>query len=469
MLKLFLITILVIFSGQVSAGFTLDDMYKLKNDKEVTITSFSYKNKNWIKAHYTNQEEIERYTNIFYETLLTFLNSEKFNCELRLIREIHERLKIEGIAETQAELEDYFKVLRVNHAIDDIFYEILSGANWDYFGLNNLNLEARGKTLRGHHALVEANNLKDLFAGFREFPDEENSCLYTQYNHIFNNIKNTDGKKTYSLKDFKRLTIKAFNEGIISRATYHKLRYLQTNSNVNNRDIWLNGYLGIIFNAKNKMIPHNTSYEPKDIELEDDFSTERIKRFSKLTRRKLLYSKYNETQIILLAQVLQKASRRMGVDADTETGKPYILQEFTILNPDGERENYVERIELDPQSQYNLARRLLRKDIVELQMMDIFVEQNITHEDVVMASLETGYISLEDLEFVVKYDDLWNPNKTRFEKVSGFVFTVAGYSTFLLPPPWNIAASIALGVVEGVVSSKHRNGAENDNPSTIIE
>jgi hypothetical protein len=217
------------------------------------------------------------------------------------------------------------------------------------------------------------------------------------------------------------------------------------------------------------MVPLKYSYKPRRIEEENEFSSKKVKRFSKVTRRKLLYAKYDETQIVLLAQVLQKASRRMGVDADTESKKPIITQEFSVLQANGERENYVETIELDPQSQYNLARRLLRKDMVELQMMDMFVSQKITHEDVVMAALETGYVSLEEIEFVIQYDDLWNPEKTQFEEISGFIFTVAGYTTFFLPPPWNITASIALGVVEGIVDSKNRKGSENDNPATFIE
>lgn len=159
----------------------------------------------------------------------------------------------------------------------------------------------------------------------------------------------------------------------------------------------------------------------------------------------------------------------MGVDVDTDSKRPVISQEFSVLQPNGERSNYVETIELDPQSQYNLARRLLRKDMTELQMMDIFVSKKITHEDIVMAALETGYVSLEEIEFVIQYDDLWNPEKTKFEKISGFIFTVAGYSTFFLPPPWNITASIALGVIEGLVEAKNKKGSENDNPATFIE
>jgi hypothetical protein len=111
----------------------------------------------------------------------------------------------------------------------------------------------------------------------------------------------------------------------------------------------------------------------------------------------------------------------------------------------------------------------MRKDMVDLQMMSIFNQIDVTYEDLVMASLEVGYITLEDIEFVAKYDDLWNPETSKYERVSKFVFTVAGYTTFFLPPPFNIAASLALGIVEGIADNQHKNGATNDNPGTFIE
>ena len=470
MLKLMLVLIMSSFMSLAFAEYTLKDVNKLRNDKEVFITSLSKKQKQRITEKYKEPALFQSYTEVFYKTVLNYLNTEDKNCELKLLSDLHKNLKEEKIADSKEEVEEFLQVLRMNHSIDDIMYEILVGINKDYFQFKIVDVDKKAKRLFfSSNKIVAANDLKELFSGFSEFPDESNRCLYQEYRFVINNIKKANGEKSDSLKDLKRLSIEAFKANLIPLQTLNKLEYLRTESNVNKRDIWLKDYLSIILNAKNKMVPLKYSYKPRKIEEENEFSSERIKRFSKITRRKLLYRKYDETQIVLLAQVLQKASRRMGVDVDTETKRPFISQEFTTLNPDGERRTYVEIIELDPQSQYNLARRLLRKDVVELQMMDIFVNQKITHEDVVMAALETGYISLEEIEFVVRYDDLWNPNITKFEKISGFIFKVAGYTSFFLPPPWNITASIALGVVEGLVSNKFKNGAENDNPATFIE
>lgn len=467
-LKFLILPIFLSFSA--FAQYSMDDVQKLRNDKEVHISSFSNKEALRLQAKYTDQADLRRRSDIFYNVMLDFVNADDKHCELKLMGDLQKKLADEKIASNKDEVEEYLKVLRVKHNIDDILYELLSAVNKDYTAMKALNLNKKAKHLFfSHNKITAANDLKDLFSGFSEFPDEESRCFYQEYMFVYNHLKNPDGSKTKKMGDFKTLTIKAYEQNLFSLDTFNKIRFLQDDGTVNKRTIWLNDYLRIIFNAKNKMVPIKYQYKPRKIEEEDEFSSERIKRFSAITRRKLLYSKYDETQIVLLSQLLQKASRRMGVDVDTETKRPIISQEFSVLQANGERSNYVETIELDPQSQYNLARRLLRKDMTETQMMDIFIAKKITHEDIVMAALETGYISLEEIEFVIQYDDLWNPEKTKFEKISGFIFTVAGYSTFFLPPPWNITATIALGVIEGLVDAKHKKGSDNDNPATFIE
>jgi hypothetical protein len=448
----------------------MDKILHLRNDKEVLIRSIKKNERIKIAEKFSNQTENSRITKVFYQTIKQFLELEDKQCELRLIDLIKQNFGTAQIDSSEQGLQDAFKMFRVTNAIDDIFYGILTSINRDYANLGVLKLDHKGlRQLFKHKKLIEKNDVKELFSGFSEWPDESSRCIYKEYVFVKSHVKNKKSKPSQSDKHLRVLTRKAFDEKVIDLATFNKLEYLRTKSTVNERNFWLEDYFKIIFNAKNKMRPIKATYDVKNLEDESDYSNERIKRFSRITRRKLLYNKYNETQIILLSQVLQKASRRMGVDPDTESMAPIITQEFHILNESGTRETYVEKTELDPQSQYNLARRLLRKDMTELQMMETFIGLKITHEDVVMAAFETGYITFEDIEFVVKYDDLWNPHKSDFEKIVGFVGTIAGVSSIFLPPPWNITASIAIGIIEGLVLSTRKNGAENDNPSTFIE
>lgn len=464
--------VLLIFMPKVFAGgpHSDGDLGLLRNDKEPIIKAFSRKEKVSLQNKYKDKEQINFLSQIFYDSVKATINNPSV-CELNLAKEFKARLEANNFSSNAKMMDEYLKVIRINHSIDDILYRITSEAINDHEELSKLNFNKRiSSKKKADQALIDANDLNDLFINFVTWPDDIESCTYQEFYYLQTNVFLPNGKKTKKKNDVKDLIHEAYLQKIISAEVYHKLNYFNRKAKLNKRDLWLNDYLKIIFKSKNKMIPPGESYEVKQIEDEDDYSQEKIRRFSKITRRRLLYRKYNDVQIIMLAQVLQNASRRMGVDPDTKSSTPIITQEFWVTTPSGEERNYVEVIELDPQSQYNLARRRMRKDIIDLQMMDIFADSTITHEDVVLAALETGYITLDDIAYVVKYDDLWNPQKSKFEKISRFIFTVTGYSTFFLPPPWNIIASLALGVVEGVVDSKNpNNGASNDNPATFIE
>ncbi len=463
---------LTIFLTITSAWATIpmETIAKLKNTKEVFISSFSKNEQKRIKEKFQDQNQNTKIKNILYSTIQNYLDQEDAQCELRFIAQLSKNLKESGINVSLENLQDTFKMLRVTNAIDDIFYDILIGLSTDQeeFGELKLN-KRRSKTGLKPKKLLEKNDVAELFSGFSVWPDESDRCVYQEFIYIKNKIKNKHNIASDKKRHFKLLLKEAYRQNIFNLETYNKLEYLRTKSFVTKRNFWLRDYFKIIFNAKDKMKPINSNYVVRNIEEEDSFTSERIRRFSRMTRRKVLFKKYDETQIILLSQIIQRASKRMGADPDTKSGRPVISQEFSTINENGERENYVEQIELDPQSQFNLARRLLRKEMVETQMMETFVGLQITYEDLVTAAFETGYITFEDLEYVVKYDDLWNPTTTPFEKIVGFSFNVAGVGSIFLPPPWNITATIALGVVEGLILNTRKNGAENDNPATFIE
>lgn len=456
---------------KVHAEYSFEDVKVLRNDKEPLVSVFSKRERHRIKEQYKDANQNALLTKLFYTSVQEMVNENEALCEQDLTQKFKSKLAANKLATDQKSIEEHLKILRTNNDIDDVLYLIVTQAYKDHFNILDINLKGNpNRSGTASKELLESNDVKDLFSNFEVWPDDKNNCTYQEFFFIKKNILvDKDGKKSTKDKDVKVLINEAQKTKVISLETYHKLHYYLTDADLDKRDLWLQDYLRTIFLAKNKLTPIKKTYEVKNIEDENDFSSERVKRFKKMTRRRQLYRKYDQTQIILLAQVLQKASRRMGADPDTRSGIPTISQEFWIDLGNGQQENYVETLELDPQSQYNLARRRMRKDIIDLQMMDVFNKLTITHEDVVMAALETGYITLEDIEYVVKYDDLWNPTISKYQRISGFIFTVTGYATFFLPPPWNITASIALGVIEGIVDNKLSTGVQNDNPATFIE
>lgn len=446
------------------------DVNKLRNDKEALISAFSKKDQESVLKKYPDHELGKKLSDILYGTMKNFLRENQNRCDLDFIARFERDLAGAGLANSESAVSDYLKLIRITDAIDDILYEILVSDLRDHHALGDLDLKKIPSRASSKSAkLTDSNNLKELYSNFTTFPDDVQLCAFQEFIFLKTHVVEESGKAPKDpLKLLGDLNRKAFEDSLIDLESFNKLEFLRTKSQLEHRYVFLRDYLKIIFQAKNQLVPKKQVYKPIRIEDEDKYSSERLKRFSRLTRRKILYRKYDETQIILLAQVLQKASRRMGTDVDTTSGVPYIVQEFKV-DEDGQQKTYVERIELDPQSQFNLARRLLRKDILDLQVMDTFNKLTITYQDVVMAAFETGYISVEDINYVVRYDDLWNPTTSRFERIMGFVMKVSGYATFFLPTPWNVVGTLALGVVEGLVDQKTKTGAENDNPATFIE
>ncbi len=457
-----IIGILFLLGNLTVANAIVLDTRKLKNDKEVTSTSLSKKTQQDIKAHPLSKEETSFYETSLYQSLTTYSEGENLKCELKLISLYEAKIQTRGSKLSQKRIN---QELRVSHSIDDILYDLLNDISTDYNGLKAV--KTKGAPRRVKSSDLDKWDLNKLYSNFKTWPDEDKICVFQEFIQLKEKITPFQKKTDYRL--LSKLNALAYHEKIIDLETYYKLDYLTNKSVVKKRRLWLQDYLKIVMLAKNNMVPRNQKYEVKDFASESNFASKKLKRFSKLTQRKLLYRKYDETQIILLANILKKSSQRMGVDVDTKTSKPFITQEFTTTNEDGEEDIITEKIVIDPQSQYNLARRLLRKDMTELQMMDSFRLTKVTFDDVVMAALETGYISLDDLTPVVQYDDLWNPHKTKFERVRSFIFNVAGYGTFFIPTPWNISASIALGVVENLVDNFYSTGEDNDNPATFIE
>ena len=458
-------------SIKTTEAYPAELVNKIKNDKEVMISSFDKDEIVRIKEKFSNENEKQKIKKIFTNNLYTYLNRNVSHCELKYISNLFVELFNINIKWNEDEMTDIFKMLRVENTIDDIFFDILVNVTKDYYALEKIDLKKvpSGNVFKNYEKKAKDYNIEEVFSGFKKFPDEIGACSYQEFVKARDSLGGFKDSRSDKVKILKNLAMFAFENKIIPVKSYNEIMFLSDESTIGKRKIWMNDYLRIIFFAKDKMIPFKRSYKVINLGDENVFSSERIKHFSRITRRKILFQKYDESQIILLSQVMKKASRRMGVDPDSKTTGMYIVHEYQVEEAVDKSENFVERIEIDTQSQFNLARRLLRKDMVALQMMDSFQKINVTYEDLVVASLETGYISLDDIEYVVKYDDLWNPEISKIDRIVNITFRIIGYGTFVLPPPWNITAALALSIVEGIVDSKNINGASNDNPNTFIE
>jgi hypothetical protein len=98
----------------------------------------------------------------------------------------------------------------------------------------------------------------------------------------------------------------------------------------------------------------------------------------------------------------------------------------------------------------------------ELSRSMFFQGVSFTHEDLITAGLESGLITADLVDSMLKVDDLWNPKIPAWKKVSDYAFRITGTATIFLPPPYNLITSIALVFTEGLIERQTQKHSQAD-------
>jgi len=239
------------------------------------------------------------------------------------------------------------------------------------------------------------------------------------------------------------LNVAALQRGVINHDEFELIESFR-NAEIADWNIDLSKYLRLIKEIKNKSLgeqPHASSFLPNSL------SSKIRNKKQGITYRQSLYYRFNTSQINMIEEVLKKTFQRMDATK----------AEAVFTYKDG-----VEAIPFSPMGQYFLARKLLRKDLEDLNRSSFFAGVPITHEDLVTTALETGLVNSEILEAVLKIDDLWNPEVKKWQKISNYAFRVTGTATIFLPPPYNVISSMALVFLDGMIDRKSRKPSQAD-------
>jgi hypothetical protein len=200
----------------------------------------------------------------------------------------------------------------------------------------------------------------------------------------------------------------------------------------------LNRYFRMIQTVKNRSVLNPASVSESGPNL---FSSEYKNKRHRLTHRVDLYTRFTSTQILLLSDVLKHLMIRL------EATRAKLV--FTYPNSE-------DAIDLSPMGQYYFARKLLLKEMQDLNRSTLFQGVQFGFEEVIAAALETGLVNGRMLSEVLRIDDLWNPFIAPWEKVTSLALRVSGSATVFLPPPFNVVSSLAILVIEGMIQSRHR-------------
>lgn len=356
----------------------------------------------------------------------TFNVMEKIDttCEVGLVRQLQADAKAHQVISGSEETSVLLSYLRQQDLIDDVLYKLLrdsAGVESDF--INNID----DRPARPFNVYTRQNadiDVEKMYAPFKQWPDDVKKCTLNTYFDVvntltFKNAKDRDGQMS-------KLNYIAYVNGTIDLEKYNKLMALQERG-VYDWPIYFRRYADIINNAKDKLT------KTPEAKATHNFTVEYVSKRDKLTQRGNLYRTYNSTQVMMLAQIIEKTAKRM--DARNVS----LNWQYTD-DPNGEREIYV----LSPMEQYRAAIKMLRKDMAEVMRSDAFRGTGLEYDHLIAAAYEAGFIKSHELDQVLKFEDFWNPKTPKWKAYANFAFSLAGTATFYLPPPWNIIGAIGL-------------------------
>ncbi|WP_412470203.1 hypothetical protein [Oceanospirillum sp. RT-1-3] len=224
---------------------------------------------------------------------------------------------------------------------------------------------------------------------------------------------------------------KAYHEELISKRTYWMLKRL-AQEDYHLEPQTLAEYL------KEQAFLTKQFPERLDIKGTNFISSRRDK--SKVSRREALLAKYNQFQIIYLRGMTQRLLNRLNADE-------------VIINVIIDDES-VEEIILDPMEQYRFAAKMVRKELGDLQMMNLFEGVNVSFEDILSASYETGLVSGDDLTTLALVDDVWNPELTKAEKRKRFIRRYGTIFVAAIPTTFYFVKVLSLVGIEMLTETK---------------
>lgn len=453
-MKQILIFIFFLFATllyQESFAFDLDI---IANNKESSSRILSKKDirriEHWIEESNISESIAFRAKMTLKNALAEFKKNESL-CDLGF----SSLLKQEAINQRAIEDEDQFNTfvgyLRWSNFIDDILYKnLISSDGLDHqFELSQYQRRPIIPPFNRYNDETNSIDLKKFFLPFQSWPDEKSHCSLDAYKKQVSTLNWKTTKDRDHL--LRRIHFLGFEKGLITSEVYHKLEAIRSSSTFDS-GINLEGYFDVIMNAKDKLTQNGRPVKDPSI-----YSTTYVVRKEKLTRRTKLYKDFDSTQIMMLAEIIQKTAKR--IDAY------YVSINFQFEDrADSEIETYV----LSPMERYRLSLKMLRKEMAEVMRSDLFKNTTIGYEDLVTAAYETGLIKSEELDLILKFEDFWNPKEPKWKVYLSFTFSIVGTASYYLPPPWNIVGALGLAVTQMAIDSKQKTPDSDDNWNVVI-
>jgi hypothetical protein len=436
------------------------DMDVLKNTKEAYSVHLSKKERKKLNRYPDIPGALTRQT-LLLKHVLTLSESENKFCDLDIAKKY---IALSQWKERKHMLYE-LKVYRNENEIDDLFFGLMKRAINIQFKLKKINnseiLNEPIEINKTFSSKVDQEALENALNAVENFYKKDSQCIDENWKYLSYYTMKAYNVDKYKNRLERKVIRLAFSEGRITRGQRDKLLKL-SKIGINEWQLNLKKYVQISREIKNVLSHKRDEF---NLESGEKFNSRHFKNLKHISRRMELYKKYSPDQIIMLGKLFSKMNIRLGVEDYQRDSRLDLTYSYTDMRSN---ETILENYVLSPMDQYNWARRMLRKEMDDLQRSRFFEYHYITYNEVITAALETGALTLEEVKIAVTYDDLWNPHKSKWHKVRDWIFSISGSASVFLPPPYNIAATLGIIIVQGIVESKDKDKSNNEHSNGVI-
>ena len=116
------------------------------------------------------------------------------------------------------------------------------------------------------------------------------------------------------------------------------------------------------------------------------------------------------------------------------------------------REQVDETITLEPMERFRFALKLLRKELQALSLNTYFDGRSPDYFDVMVASYEIGLIPASEVDSLAGLQDVWNPEKTLWDKALTWGRMFSSVATIAIPAPYGFIPALVIVVIEATTA-----------------
>lgn len=418
---------LFLFSLGISQGFAQSEGISFQNVREgkTFYSSLSYRNAaKRILKKMTKEELVKTFNEALQKQKKTSLCAYDLNADLE--KALGDDINLKGA----------LTVIRQENEIDDIAAGILLKAH-EVKTTPLAEKDDETFILPEDSELITSQLL--ILTTFEK--KLKTSCFDDAYRNIYSEILKS--QKKFKPHFMEGLIYKAFKENKISPEIYLSLEQARLNK-LETSSLGLLGY-------QQKVSKLRLQYPLRDQTERSDYASSEAKG-TRMSRRQKLYEYYSDLQIIMMGNVIKKLRARLEYDTWNLTGSKDGMAQETLV--------------LDPLERFNLAIKLLRKEMSLLSLNTYFNGRSPEFLDLLTASYEIGIIPASELETVASLEFIWNPKKNFWDKAGVWVRTFSSVATIVIPPPYGFIPALVLVVIEATAGKKEQ--SRSNDPTVLF-